>query len=124
MSDVTAATGATTSGTTAAKKTTAATKKTDTTFKETLAKVSGHEYAEIKNGDRKGMFVNQSGNARNGEAFKLVERGGHEFHVYGDGKDRKVFEVPVSKQASASSNNASGSSKASGSSSKPSGASS
>src|SRR3954452_18965769 len=97
MSDVTAA--AASSGTKPATtaKTTAATttKKTDTTFKETLAKVSGHKYAEIKNGDRKGMFVNQSGNGRDGDAFKLVERDGHVFHVYGEGKDRKVFEVPV-----------------------------
>src|SRR3954452_13371377 len=95
MSDVTAA--AASSGTKPATtaKTTAATttKKTDTTFKETLAKVAGHRYAEVKDGDRKGMFVNQSGNARDGEAFKLIERDGHEFHVYGDGKDRKVFEV-------------------------------
>src|SRR3954447_24943355 len=102
MSDVTAA--AASSGTTPATpaKTTAAatTKKTDTTFKETLAKVSGHKYAEIKDGDRKGMFVNQSGNARNGDAFKLVERNGHEFHVYGEGKDRKVFELPAAPKKS------------------------
>ena len=45
------------------------------------------------------MFVNQSGNARNGDAFKLVERDGKEFHVYGEGKDRKVFEVPVVKKS-------------------------
>jgi hypothetical protein len=96
MSDVTGV-PATSGGTSATTKTTTA-KKTDTSFKETLAKVSGHKYAEIKNGDRKGMFVNQSGNTRNGEAFKLIERGGHEFHVYGDGKDRKVFEVPVTKK--------------------------
>ena len=94
MTGVTGASG----GTTATTKTTTA-KKTDSSFKETLAKVAGHKYAEIKNGDRKGMFVNQSGNARNGEAFKIVERKGHEFHVYGEGKDRKVFEVPVAKKS-------------------------
>ena len=101
MSDVTGVTGAS-GGTAATTKTTTA-KKTDTAFKETLAKVAGHKYAEIKNGDRKGMFVNQSGNARNGEAFKLVERHGHEFHVYGEGKDRKVFEVPAAKKSASSS---------------------
>jgi hypothetical protein len=95
MSDVTSV-GATTGTTPADNATTTKTKTTGgTSFKETLAKVSGHKYAEIKDGDRKGMFVNQSGNARDGDAFKLVERGGHEFHVYGDGKDRKVFEVAV-----------------------------
>ena len=100
MSDVKGVFATTGGTTTPATKTAATTKKTDTTFKETLAKVAGHKYAEIKNGDRKGMFVNQSGNARNGDAFKLVERNGHEFHVYGEGKDRKVFEVPVVKKSS------------------------
>ena len=101
MSDVTAAAASsgTTPATTAKTAPATTTKKTETTFKETLAKVAGHKYAEIKDGDRKGMFVNQSGNARDGEAFKLVERNGHEFHVYGDGKDRKVFEMPDAKTA-------------------------
>lgn len=99
MSDVTGVTSASGGTTAATKKTTTTAKKTGTSFKETLAKVAGHKYAEIKNGDRKGMFVNQSGNARNGDAFKLIERNGHEFHVYGEGKDRKVFEVPVVKTA-------------------------
>jgi Cys-tRNA synthase (O-phospho-L-seryl-tRNA:Cys-tRNA synthase) len=94
MSDVMAvsASGGSTPAESASKKTA---KTTGKDFKETLAKVSGHKYAEIKNGDRKGMFVNQSGNGRDGDAFKLVERDGHVFHVYGEGKDRKVFEVPV-----------------------------
>jgi hypothetical protein len=68
----------------------AATQKTTTTaktnpkgFKETLDKVSGHKYAKIANGVRQGEYVNQSGNDRDGQAFKLVERGGHEYHVYG-----------------------------------------
>jgi len=99
MSDVTAvgASGGSTPANNAAK---AATAKTDKSFKETLAKVSGHKYAEIKDGDRKGMFVNQSGNARDGDAFKVVERDGHEFHVYGEGKDRKVFELPAAPKKS------------------------
>jgi hypothetical protein len=68
----------------------AATQKTTTTaktnpkgFKETLDKVSGHKYAKVTNGVRKGEYVNQSGNDRDGQAFKLVERAGHEYHVYG-----------------------------------------
>ena len=73
-------------------------KTAQTSFKETLAKVTGHDYAKVTNGDRKGMYVNQSGNARDGEAFKLVVRDGHEFHVYGEGKDRKVFELPAAKK--------------------------
>jgi len=59
------------------------TKKTSTDFKEHLARVSGHKYAKITDGPRKGMYVNQSGNDRDGDAFKLVSRGGHEYHVYG-----------------------------------------
>jgi hypothetical protein len=86
MSDVTTVSGATGGVTSAA----ATTKKTTTTaktnpkgFKETLDKVSGHKYAKIANGVRKGEYVNQSGNDRDGQAFKLVERAGHEYHVYG-----------------------------------------
>jgi hypothetical protein len=85
MSNVPAVTGgastpATTKTTT---KTTTAAKANPKGFKETLDKVTGHKYAKIANGVRKGEFVNQSGNARDGQAFKLVERDGYEFHVYG-----------------------------------------
>jgi hypothetical protein len=80
MSDVTAVGGATPPATPPTKTETTSGKD----FKETLKKVSGHEYAQIANGDRKGQYVNQSGNARDGKAFRLVERGGFEFHVYGD----------------------------------------
>jgi hypothetical protein len=100
MSDVTGVTSASGGTSAATTKTTTTAKKTDSSFKETLAKVAGHKYAEIKNGDRKGMFVNQSGNDRNGQAFHLVVRNGHEFHVYGEGKNRRVFEVPTAKTAS------------------------
>src|SRR4051812_5583605 len=102
MSDVTAV-SASGGNTPAASATKTTDKTTGKSFKETLAKVGGHKYAEIKDGDRKGMFVNQTGNDRDGEAFKLVERDGHEFHVYGEGKDRKVFEVPVVKTTKTSS---------------------
>jgi hypothetical protein len=85
MSDVTAVGGATPPATKTTKTTKATTEKANPKgFKETLEKVSGHKYAKVGNGVRKGEFVNQSGNARDGDAFKLVERDGFEFHVYGD----------------------------------------
>jgi len=84
MSDVTAL-GAT--GGSAPATTTKTTQKSTSTakadFKETLKKVDGHRYAKVSDGPRKGEFVNQSGNDRDGQAFRLVERGGHEYHVYG-----------------------------------------
>ena len=55
--------------------------------------VSGHNYAEIISGPRNGMFVNTSGNKRSGQAFVLVQRNGREFHIYGSGHDRAVYEV-------------------------------
>jgi hypothetical protein len=66
---------------------------------EKLSKVDGHEFGRIKGGTRDGMCVNLSGNARNGQAFDLITRDGHQFHVYGTGKDRKVFEVGGTKSA-------------------------
>ena len=70
-------------------------------FKETLKKVEGHHYAQIADGERKGLYVNQSGNARDGDAFKLVERDGRSFHIYGTGADRQVFEVKLATKATA-----------------------
>jgi hypothetical protein len=87
MSDVTAVGGATPPTTKTTTKTKAATetaKANPKGFKEVLEKVDGHKYAKITNGVRKGEYVNQSGNARDGDAFRLVERGGFEFHVYGN----------------------------------------
>lgn len=55
--------------------------------------VEGHEYAEVVAGPRNGMFVNTSGNERDGKAFLIVEREGRKFHIYGTGADRQVFEV-------------------------------
>ena len=52
--------------------------------------VDGHKYADITAGPRNGMYLNTSGNKRNGQAFVLVKRDGKEFHVYGTGKDRLV----------------------------------
>ena len=44
-------------------------------------------------GPRNGMFINNSGNERDGRAFVIVKREGREFHIYGTGKDRNVYEV-------------------------------
>jgi len=52
--------------------------------------VKGHAYADITTGPRNGMFLNTSGNKRDGQAFVLVKRDGKEFHIYGSGKDRLV----------------------------------
>jgi hypothetical protein len=61
---------------------------------ETTAAVAGHtDYRDILSGPRNGMYVNTSGNARNGEAFVLVRRHGVEYHIYGTGKERKVVRV-------------------------------
>ena len=52
--------------------------------------VKGHAYADITHGPRNGMYINTSGNKRDGQAFVLVKRDGKEFHIYGSGKDRLV----------------------------------
>ena len=57
---------------------------------ETSKAVNGHKYADILTGPRNGMYINTSGNKREGQAFVLVKRDGKEFHVYGSGKDRVV----------------------------------
>jgi len=68
---------------------------------ETMEHVDGHAYAEITAGSREGMFINTSGNVRNGQTFVLVRKNGKEYHVYGTGKDRLVvgFHMPSSKPA-------------------------
>ena len=60
---------------------------------ERTEKVDGHSYREIVSGPRNGMFINNSGNERDGRAFVIVKREGREFHIYGTGKDRNVYEV-------------------------------
>jgi hypothetical protein len=60
---------------------------------ERTQKVSGHGYVEIVSGPRNGMFINNTGSKRDGEAFLIVKRHGREFHVYGTGDDRTVYEV-------------------------------
>jgi hypothetical protein len=63
---------------------------------EKIQHVEGHAYAEVTSGAREGMYINTSGNVRNGEAFVLVRKDGKEYHIYGSGKDRLVvgFHMP------------------------------
>jgi hypothetical protein len=60
---------------------------------ERTQKVAGHGYVEIVSGPRNGMFINNTGGKRDGEAFLIVKRHGREFHIYGTGEDRAVYEV-------------------------------
>jgi hypothetical protein len=64
---------------------------------EKTEKVSGHHYEKIVAGPDKGEYLNRTGNARDGEAFRIVQRGGRTFHVYASGEDHKVFELPHGK---------------------------
>jgi len=66
---------------------------TDAPKGERTQAVKGHSYKEIVAGPRNGMFINNTGNGRDGHAFLIVKREGREFHVYGSGDDRKVYEV-------------------------------
>jgi hypothetical protein len=66
---------------------------------ETAKHVEGHAYYEITSGDREGMFINTSGNVRNGQAFVLVRKHGKEYHIYGTGKDRLVVGFHMPKKA-------------------------
>jgi hypothetical protein len=60
---------------------------------ERTQKVAGHGYVEIVSGPRNGMFINNTGGKRDGEAFLIVKRHGREFHIYGTGEGRAVYEV-------------------------------
>jgi len=57
---------------------------------ETTKPVEGRGYADILTGTRNGLYLNTSGNVRDGQVFSLVKRDGREFHIYGTGKDRMV----------------------------------
>ncbi|HWT23575.1 MAG TPA: hypothetical protein VN213_08720 [Solirubrobacteraceae bacterium] len=96
----TALAGATSSGgvtasaaTTRTTQTTAATSPTATAAKEETRPVEGKPYEEILSGPRNGMFVNRSGNSRDGEAFVLVKKDGRDVHIYGSGKNRETVVV-------------------------------
>jgi hypothetical protein len=68
---------------------------------ERTQKVGGHNYEEIVSGPRNGMFINNTGGKRDGEAFLIVKRHGREFHVYGTGADRAVYEVGRAREGAA-----------------------
>ena len=63
--------------------------------------VDGRAFHDIITGSRKGLYLNTSGNSRDGQAFVLVKRDGREYHIYGTGKDREIFSL---KDKSASTN--------------------
>jgi hypothetical protein len=71
---------------------------------ERTQKVPGHNYVEIIAGPRNGMFINNTGEERDGKAFLIVKRHGREFHVYGSGEERKVFEVGRKRETDDSAN--------------------
>jgi len=60
--------------------------------------VEGRGYADILSGPRDHLFLNTSGNARDGEAFRLVKRNGVELHIYGTGEDRRVVALKARDQ--------------------------
>jgi hypothetical protein len=76
--------------------------------------VKGHSYKEIVSGPRNGMFINNTGNRRDGEAFLIVKRHGREFHIYGTGEERKVYEVGRTRDASTDSGTATSGTSATG----------
>ena len=71
----------------------AAAKATEAPEGETSEVVKGHAYADILTGPRDHLYLNTSENARSGEAFKLIRRGGRDLHVYGSGEDRRIVSV-------------------------------
>jgi hypothetical protein len=61
---------------------------------EKTEKVAGRHYEKIVAGPDKGRYLNRTGNARDGEDFRIVQRGGRVFHVYDIDHDHQVFELP------------------------------
>jgi hypothetical protein len=62
--------------------------------------VEGRAYADITAGPRKDLYLNTSGNARDGKTFVLVKKEDREYHIYGTGKSREVFGVKIPTAAS------------------------
>jgi hypothetical protein len=60
---------------------------------ETKAVAGQTAYRDIVAGPREGMYLNTSGNVRNGQAFVMVKRHGVEYHIYGTGKDKRVVAI-------------------------------
>jgi hypothetical protein len=88
---VSASTG--TDATTASGSSSSSSSASDAPKGERTQKVTGHKYVEVVSGPRNGMFINNTGGRRDGEAFLIVKRHGREFHIYGTGADRAVYEV-------------------------------
>jgi hypothetical protein len=63
--------------------------------------VDGRAYADITSGPRKDLYLNTSGNARDGKTFVLVKKDDREYHIYGTGSKREIFMVkdPAAKTA-------------------------
>src|SRR5918998_964261 len=61
---------------------------------EATQKVDGHDYVEVVSGPRNGMFINRSGNDRDGQAFVRKRGADYDLHVYGTGPDREIVKVP------------------------------
>jgi hypothetical protein len=62
--------------------------------------VDGRAYADITAGPRKDLYLNTSGNARDGKTFVLVKKDDREYHIYGTGSKREVFGVKIPTAAS------------------------
>jgi hypothetical protein len=75
---------------------------------ETTKAVDGHMYSDILTGPRKGLFLNTSHNARNGEAFVMVKKNGREYHIYGTGADRVVIGLKTPAERAATTTGTSG----------------
>ncbi len=61
---------------------------------EATRKVDGHDYVEVVSGPRNGMFINKSGNERDGQAFVRKRGAEYDLHIYGSGADREFVKVP------------------------------
>jgi hypothetical protein len=61
---------------------------------EATKAVAGHDYVEVVAGPRNGMFINRSGNDRDGQAFVRKRGAEYDLHIYGEGKDREIVKVP------------------------------
>jgi hypothetical protein len=66
---------------------------------EVTQKVDGHDYVEVVAGPRNGMFINKSGNERDGQAFVRKRGAEYDLHIYGTGADREIVKVPHAKAA-------------------------
>jgi hypothetical protein len=61
---------------------------------EKTEKVDGRHYEKIVAGPDKGRYLNKTGNARDGEDFAIVKRGGRTYHVYDIDNRHQVFMLP------------------------------